>query len=439
MIRKILFSALGLGVMAGNASANAFNINEHDAQVTGRAGASAASNTEASSVIFNPGGMPISEGTQVALGTSFYWAKGSYENATTPKETTDAPVQVVPSVYITSRVHDMVAIGLGLHFPFGLAVSWPSGHPQADVVQDQTLRTYFITAAAAVNLHKQVPGLSIGGGVDIVPATIELENTLSFGTDAGAQGTAHLGGDAVGFGARFGVMYHPPAVKGLKLGVMYRTPVKLDFEGNGDFDIPDPYRSQLPPDGKIKAAITLPQQIWGGVGYSPMPNLDIEYNMVWINWTQTWDDGNLVIDLPDDGNPATPRPQSVQPQNYKNTLTHRLGLEYRIPAQKLALRAGFAYDPTPIPTSTLTARLPDVNRVIVTAGGSYAINADYGVHAGLLWVTPGERDTSTADPYQPQFKGTYGVQALVLNLGVTGTFGAKAKPAPAPATTTAQK
>src|SRR5688572_2710960 len=122
MIRKILFSALGLGALATNASANAFNINEHDARVTGRGGASAASNTEPSSIVFNPGGIAINEGTQVALGTAFYIAQGSYESDTVEKQETDSPMSIVPNVYLTSRVHDMLAIGVGLHFPFGLAV-----------------------------------------------------------------------------------------------------------------------------------------------------------------------------------------------------------------------------------------------------------------------------------------------------------------------------
>jgi len=51
-----LFLVAGLGGMAWG---NAFNINEHDAKVTGRGGATAASNTDASSVIFNPGGIPV--------------------------------------------------------------------------------------------------------------------------------------------------------------------------------------------------------------------------------------------------------------------------------------------------------------------------------------------------------------------------------------------
>lgn len=411
-LRTILFTSLSLGALAGSVSANAFNINEHDPRVTGRGGATAASNTEASSVIFNPGGIAVNEGTQVAVSGSIYVAEGSYEDAA-GKVTTDSAPSIVPSIYATSRVHEMVAIGIGFHLPFGLAVSWPDPpeHRQAEVIQDQTLRTYFITPAVGVNLDRQVPGLSIGAGIDIVPATIELEQAIVFGE---TTGTAHLGGDALGIGARLGVMYRAPSVPGLKLGVMYRSPVTLDFEGKGDFDIAPELRPQLPPDGDITASIKLPQQVWAGVAYAPIPALELELNTVWINWAQTWPDDSLTVELPGDRT-------SSAPQQYDNTFTWRLGGEYKLPQYQAALRAGFVYDPTPISNRTMTATLPDANRINISLGGSKQFGS-YGVHAGLLWVTPQDRETSD-EPFMPAFKGTYAVQAIVASIGVSGTFG----------------
>jgi len=305
-------------------------------------------------------------------------------------------------------VNEMVAVGLGLHFPFGLAVSWPTGHPQADLIMDQDLKTYFITPSFGINLDKQVPGLSIGGGVDIVPATVRLQRAVIF---ADTVGTAMLGGDAVGFGGRAGVMYRPPSVKGLKLGAMWRSDVKLDFSGKGDFDIAAPYRAQLPPDGDISTSITLPQAVTGGIAYSPLPELEFEFDAVWTNWSKFKE---LRIELP--GGVET-----VMPENYKNTTTLRFGGEYTFTKYKAALRAGFIYDPTPIPTTTLTAQLPDANRKNVTIGGSYYWS-NYGAHLGLLWVTPGERETSNA-LYMPVFKANYGIEALVASAMVSGSFG----------------
>lgn len=406
-LKHLLFAAI-LGT-SGIASANAFNINEHDAKVTGRGGASAASNTDPSSVVFNPGGIAVGEGTNFSVGGALIFAQGSYETFSgTDKTSTDSSPAIVPSAYVTTRINEMFAAGIGFHLPFGLAVSWPDNHPQADVIVDQSLRTYFITPSVGVNLDKQVPGLSVGGGVDIVPATVELERAVLAGD---ATGSAHLGGDALGIGGRIGVMYHPPSIKKLKLGVMWRSQVNLDFSGTGDFDIDPAFRPALPPDGKISTSIELPQSVWGGVAYDPLENLEVEANLVWINWKSF---NELRIELPDGT-------ASVSPEDYENTFSLRLGGEYKLPSQKAAVRAGFIYDPTPIPRTTMTAQLPDVNRINVTLGASKEIG-DYAAHLGFLWVTPGSRDTSM-EPYTPAFKGTYHVNAFVASLQLSGHFG----------------
>lgn len=405
---------------AGVASGNAFNINEHDAKVTGRGGASVATNTDASSVVFNPGGIPVSEGTQVAVNGSLYIAKGSYELTGTDETIkTTSPAQPVPSIFVTSRVHELVGVGIGVHFPFGLHVKWPGGHPQQAVIEDQTLRTYFITPSVGVNLNKYVPGLSIGGGIDIVPATVELKRAIVFGD---VVGRAHLGGDAVGWGGRVGALYRPTQVPDLSVGVMWRSKVNLDFEGEGDFDIPQPFRDQLPPDGDISTSISLPQSLTIGAAYSPIEKLNIEVNAVWINWSVFKE---LRINLPDGS-------ATVAPQNYENKTTIRLGGEYNINPE-WAVRAGFIYDPTPIPPTTQTAQLPDVNRINVTAGASYYFGGgDYAAHLGLLFVTPRHRETSD-EPNMPFFKGEYGVWAVVTSVMLSGRFGQGALIQPSPA------
>ena len=101
-----------------------------------------------------------------------------------------------------------------------------------------------------------------------------------------------------------GMQYHPPAVKGLKLGVQYRSKAKIDFKGEADIDIADPFRDQLPPDGDASSTVTLPQAVSGGVAFSPLKGFEIEANVVWINWAQTFSTNraarqtSLVINLP---------------------------------------------------------------------------------------------------------------------------------------------
>jgi long-chain fatty acid transport protein len=412
-LRSTLFSALGVAALASTASANGFFINEHDAKVTGRAGAATASDTDPSAIVFNPGGIAIGDGTRVSIGGALIVAKGTYTDTNDNSTDTDSGPAVVPQLFVTSKLTDMVAVGIGFHAPFGLALSWPDDSPQADVSTDSALRTYFITPSVGLDLKKQVPGLSVGAGIDLVPATVELKQRLFFGDPmaGGATGEAKLGGQAFGIGARVGVMYHPPSVEALKLGAMYRSPVTLDFEGSGDFDMPDPFRSQLPPDGDISTTLHLPQAVAVGAAYSVMPQLEFEANVVWQGWS-TFE--TIDITLPDGSH-------QVAPQNYEDTFTFRVGAEYKLPEQHAAIRAGYIYDPTPIPSTTISARLPDANRNDITLGGSYSFG-NYDISLGLLAVLPSKQEASD-QLYMPVYKGEYKVSAFVASLGFIGKFG----------------
>ncbi len=426
-LRSILFTSLGLAGVAGTASANSFNVNEHDAAVTGRGGAAAASVDDAAAIVFNPAGLGLIEGTSVSVGGTLYIAEGSYENGTTNKVTTNSGPAPVPNFYIASRITDMFVIGIGAHFPFGLALSYPDNHPQAAVAESSDLKTMFISPTVGLDLRKQVPGLTLGAGLDIVPSSIELKRALVFGD---TTGTVDLAASGVGYGFRAGVMYHPPAVPKLKLGVMYRHSVKVDFDGQADFDIAAPFRDQVPPDGDASSTITLPASVWGGIAYSPRDNLELEFDTVWIHWKQTFskdpnrggDATALVINLPGDQ-------VSTIPEDYKDTVTYRFGVDYRFPKYHTSVRGGFLYDPTPIPSTTQTAQLPDVDRYAVTLGSSFQLSPSIDLDLSALYIPHLERDSSS-DPSIPIFHGTYGVQALVVSAGLRGTFGKRAKAAP---------
>ncbi len=405
MLKAILLLAAGSGV----ASANAFNINEADATATGRGDAVIASDNSPASISYNPGGVAVADGVNALLSGTLVSASGSFTDTGGTKTTTDSGPAVLPSAFVTAKVHDMVAVGVGFYLPFGLAISWPSSSPQNEIIENQSLRTYFISPVVGVNLDKFVPGLSIGGGVDIVPATVELKKAIIFGE---TQGQAHLGGTAVGIGGRVGVMYRPGPLPALSVGLMYRSQVNLDFKGTGDFDIDPTLRQMLPPDGDISTSIALPMSIAGGVSYRPMPNLELEANAIWMNWSKF---KSLVIKLPDATN-------STVAEDYKDTTTFRIGAEYKLPALRAAVRAGYIYDPTPIPTTTLTAQLPDANRNVVSVGGSYAITPAYGVSLGLLAVLPTDRTTAETT-YMPVHKGSYGISAVVASLTLAGHFG----------------
>ena len=419
MNKLTIILATSLGT-TGLAHANAFLINEFDSKAVGRGNASTATDVDPSSIYYNVGGLPAGEGTAFMVGTAIIAPQASYEDPAGMKTDSNTSPQAVPHVFGTYRINSMFAAGIGVFTPFGLAISWPQHWEQAEVTQKASLRTYFITPAFGVNLGSFVPGLSVGAGIDIVPATVELRQDILFGTE---RGSAHLGATAFGVGGRIGAMYVPHAAPQVSVGLMYRTQVKENFDGTGDFDAPAPFRAALPADGPAKTSITLPQQIAGGVAYRPTSTLELEGNLIWTDWSKF---KSLDIEVPAPMGMGTTT--ISQPQDYSDKVTLRVGAEYRLPTLNAAVRAGYIYDPSPIPAEHLTAQLPDIDRHDLTIGGSLSfpratpVIGGLDVHFGALWVLPGDRHPAAGPT--PQFKGTYSVSAFVASLTVGGRFGA---------------
>jgi long-chain fatty acid transport protein len=406
---RLLTSALFLCAGASVASANAFVLNDFSAKATGRGDATIATTSDGSSIVYNVAGIASQTGVNFYVGGSFIKAIGSFTDDRNGKKTeTDSPPAVTPGIYVTARLTDMLVVGLGFHTPFGSKIVWGESAPAADEVRSQALRTFFITPSVGLDLGKVIPGLQLGGGVDLVPATVELKQDIFFGP---TRGNVTLGGNAFGIGGRAGVMYRPPSAPRWSLGATWRSEVKLDFEGDGDFDVAEPFRMQLPPDGPIKTSITLPQSVGVGLAVRPSDRIEVEANAVWMGWSSL---DKLVINLP--GGAVT-----ESPRNYEDKVSIRLGGEYKLVPNKFDVRVGYMYDPTPIPSTTLTAALPDANRHDLTVGGSFHMGK-YDIDLGLLWVTPSKGRTSPV-PNTPTYKGTFGIEVFLANVSFSGHFG----------------
>ena len=420
-----LISLLVVVATASVAHANGFLLNEFDAKVIGRGEASAATDVDPSAIYFNIGGLAAGvNGTVVQIGGASIIPAASFtDDATKTKTDSNTGTQYVPSLFVASRVTDMFTVGLGFYTPFGLTVTWPESSAPAQTTSAITLRTFFVTPSVGVNLGSFVPGLSVGAGIDIVPATVELKQIIPFGTDP--PGSAHLGMTATGVGARLGVMYKPNSLRQMSFGLMWRSDVKEDFSGTGAFKV-DPstpqYRSLLPMDGDVKTSLTLPQSITGGASYLAMPDLEFEADILWTNWSKF---KNLPLTTPDATGTTTMTINQVQ--NFSDTFTWRFGGEYRFPRLGAAVRGGFIWDPTPTSASHETSILPDTDRFGLTLGASKSWG-DYSAHLGLLWVLPGSQKTATPayiDPMNtPQQKGTYELQAFVASVTLQAQLGA---------------
>jgi long-chain fatty acid transport protein len=401
----VLAAAVTFATASGRARAAGFHIDEQDARATGRAGAVIASPKNASTIYYNPAGLAVLEGVHADLGGSWVAPSAEFTSASSGA-TTEAESQtfVLPQAYLSWRASDVVAIGIGFNSPFGLAIEWPASSPGRAEIREAELRTFFFTPTFAVNLSRWVPGLSLGAGMEVVPASVRLARDIPFGGDVGS---VTLGGDGFGAGGHAGVLYAPPALRGLSLGLTYRSPVAIDFAGDGDFDAPEAYRGSLPPDGPVTTSVTLPWSLGFGIQFAPLAELELELDGSYRDWS-SYD--RLDIELPDGSVESSPK-------DWHGSWTFRLGAEYTF-AERYAVRVGAIWDQAPMPSDRLEFELPDANRIDFTLGFGAALTRAVHADLGVLYVLPQKRSTSTSDPLEPPIKGEFGVDAWVVGLSV---------------------
>jgi long-chain fatty acid transport protein len=310
---------------------------------------------------------------------------------------------VLPQLFASWRANGLVALGIGVYAPFGLALDWPASSPGRTSVRQAELRTVFVSPTWALNLSSWVPGLSLGAGVDLVPASVRLTRDILFGTDVAS---AALSGTAFGLGGRAGLVYRPSALPALSFGLSYHSPVHLQFRGEADFDAPPAYRGSLPPDGDVRTSVNLPQMLSLGIAVAPLPAWEIEIDGNWRGWS-SYD--RLDIELPN---------HQVQssPKDWKDSLTLRLGTELTF-EERWAARLGVVWDQTPIPANRLDFQLPDVNRIALSAGFGAQLVPAVRADLGVLYVLPKERATAP-EPLEPPVKGSFRIDALVIGLSV---------------------
>ena len=385
--------SLGTGVALGaalllaspSAFAGGFQINEHSAMNTGRASSVVATVKDPSAIWHNPAGLTNIEGTEFQIGVSVIKPRGNYVGPGSPSTNANYPNPrngdagepaksgfiPVPNIYAARALSSKAFVGLGFYAPYGLGIEWedPDAFSGRTVVQELSLRSYFITPAIALKLSDMV---SVAVGVSLVPATAYLKRTLG-ASDTGQvlfpksnyekEGTVEITGSAFGVGANAGIQV--TLIEHLKLGLAFRSAIDLSFSGDANFDIPDDAPSEIKasfPDGTGTLDVTLPHTFLFGVGWEQGP-LTVEASSQLTLWN-SYDELRLNFAS------GLPTPSSASPRDWKVVPLFRLGAQYMV-MEKLAARAGVGYDISPVPSRTVDPTLPDNDRIYFSLGAGY--------------------------------------------------------------------
>jgi long-chain fatty acid transport protein len=190
--------------------------------------------------------------------------------------------------------------------------------------------------------------LSLGVAADVLYADVRLKSAVT-----------QLDGDDVALGVSAGALWQP--LERTRVGFAYHSGFDLRTEGTqrnlllGGVTAP------------LEAEASLPALFQLGVTQGVTERLSVMAEARWIGW-ETFD--TIALSSPDLA--GTPFAEFEEVQNYDNAVFAALGAEYAA-APRLTLRGGIAYDDTPTTDAFRTVRVPDGERLWLSAGASYAL------------------------------------------------------------------
>ncbi|QQD20901.1 porin [Oceanospirillaceae bacterium ASx5O] len=405
-----LFSA---GVQAGG-----FKINEQSASGAGRAFAgSAAIAKDASVVFFNPAGMSRLEQSQASFGFTFLNLEGEFKNgelinpAGASSNTAEAgvyndggdfmPDKVIPFGYYVRKLDEKMAVGLGIFAPFGTSTDYAQGSLASGFADETMLSAIDIQPTFSYQLTDT---FSVGAGLDIVYAKGVLSKELDlvpYGAVAdpkykGYENKFEVSGDDIAFGWNFGLMWDvTPATT---LGLAYRSEIEFELEGDSEFKESTGVKvfnketfnvDTIPfvPKQASRVPLTGPQSATLSVAHQLNDRVLLLAGATWTDWSSF-----KYFDIIGT-EPGVISAVGGLGENYighivekwRDTVSVSVGAEYLL-NQNWTLRAGYAFDESPVKEMYRTARVPDNDRQWLTAGATYNLNPRWSFDAALAYL-----------------------------------------------------
>ena len=440
--RPLIIGSLLSCVIPGMAQASGFALIENSASGQGNAYAGAAAHTtDGSTIFFNPAGMMRLEGDSISIAGHFISPDSSFTNDGTSSvnpllggalltgpDDDGGSNAIVPNLYWVKTIDEQMKFGLGVQTLFGLATEYDSNWVGRYHAVETDLKTFNINPSIAYQVNEK---LSIGGGIDLVVADITFTNAIDFGSICAANsigpcavpqahdGFADLEGDNFSdpsFGFNFGLQYLIAA--DTIFGLSYRSEIDVDLSGDADFTVPvsatlGPLGTVLFIDTGIEAGLTLPASLALSVAHKA-DKFTYLADITWTGWS-SFDELRIMFD-----NPA--QADAVTPENWEDTLRYSIGFDYQYQSN-MVLRAGLAYDETPIPSAELrTPRVPGNDRTWLSFGLTYTIDSESSIDVGYSHLFIDDVPINNADATGAILSGEYEASVDILSVQWNKSF-----------------
>ena len=367
--KTLLVSALSLSAMQVNAAG--FQLNSQSATGLGRAFAGDAVIADNASVMSrNAAAMALFEKTSLSLGvniikTDISVSDGVYTGLTSPSGTDSSyddagGVSVSPNIHIIVPINEKFAVGVDLYSNFGTRTEFDDSFAGSEFGGLTDVKSLNLGLAASYRINQQ---WSIGGGVDIIYGTGELNRILSDDSSI-YSGLTALDAEVAGFGVGFNVGAVFELNKNNRFGLSYHYSPELEVKGdvtyNGVTSEDDSLYLGLPDMAEFS-------------GYHRLSNTQyaVHYSVQWIGWSS--------FDTLDSKTFGT-----VSTYEWKDTMHFSLGGTYYL-NESWTLRTGYMYDISAQDEVT-SISVPDSDRQWFSGGFTYHFSQSSNVDFGAIYL-----------------------------------------------------
>ncbi len=377
------------------AHAGAFAVREQSAYYAGMSYAGAGVGDTLSSMYWNSAAAAAAPGmnteTHVALIIPDSEITASFAALGGAAESGDiADAALVPSSYANYQVTDRLYLGLATNSGFGL-VTKPDNTSWAGAPIAITSDVFSININPTI-AYKLTPELTIGVGAQIEYLDIRLNNGP--GLTAGGR-SAEL--DDFGFGATAGLSWTPRP--GTAFGIGYRSAVNFDLEGDyAALGVGALGGANL--IGSSSADLTLPDMVTIGLRQALTDRVDLLAGFEWTNWSRV---GSIAVDVVSTTFGPVPAAETLR-LDYEDGYFYSLGVEYDY-SHSTTLRAGIAYEESPITDETRSVLLPDANRIWLSLGATYKYSEKISIDLGYSHIFAEDADICRSAPNSPCSEG----------------------------------
>lgn len=413
-IKQIALAIFSASV-AGSALAGGFSLSEQSVSAMGTANAGRTSNVQDASVVYsNPAAMHLLKQAQFTQAVAFIDAQTKIKNVTAPFGGTNdgdmVPHTFIPSGYFTSGDKGGWAWGVGVYGSFGLKTNYESTFAGRHLGDKSSVKVTTIQPALSYRINDKV---SVGFGPTINRVDALLTKNLSSipniggGAPGTVLGTTSLKGDDYGYGYNLGI--HATLDENTSAGVVYRSKVKYKID---DGTLTTTGTGIGPGTGagtySAQTGLSTPESVEMSFSHKLNARNTVHAGTTWTRWSRLKE---LAV--------ATSHPlvgTTVETFNWKDSVGYALGMTHAC-SDKLELRAGLAYDNSPVAPADRGVRLPSADRRIASIGAGYKLSPSQTIDASYTYV-----DEETAEVRTPAYSADFHNRASVYGLQFTQKF-----------------